>query len=174
MSEDSSVTTSGWNDPPSFLYTTNMHDPISIHSIPKPILLPWTQNDTQQLQPQQQQLQSQNYIPFNTVKTQSTKSSFIDIFRKSLTDNNHKFKPTILSNLTSKLDMLESSLQENILPSPVVQVLNELAEYILNKDFNKAYQLHIFLLADFPTHVNGWILAIKKIILAYQDSRVVM
>lgn len=161
MSQDTVVTTSGWNDPPSFPYTSNLPDQTS-PSLLEPILLPClqTQNEQQQNDVSLHKVSSEN---------QSVEISVISVLRKSLSDSNYKFKPTILLSLNSKLDILETSLQDKSLPTPVLLILTELARTIWNKDFFKAYQLHIRLLADFPTHVNGWILAVKKIILANQE-----
>ena len=168
MSQDNSVTTSGWNDPPSFTYAANLIDSSSVTSSPKPILLPCTQPDTQQQQ------QQHDYMTLHTVYNISEDKissdlPIISIFRKSLKNNCHKFKPSILVNLTTKLDLLDTSLQNSTLPDPILIVLSELAQAITAQDWTRAYQLHIKLLADYPTVVSGWILAIKKIILANQE-----
>ena len=163
MSQDTVITTSGWNDPPSYTYISNLPDQTSSVSLPKPILLPCLQT------PNEQQQQNSFALHKFSSETQLVEISVIHVLRKSLSDSNVKFKPTILLNLNSKLDILETSLQDKSLPSPVLLILTELARAICNKDFIKAYQLHIRLLADFPTHVNGWILAVKKIIIANQE-----
>ena len=159
------MTTSGWNDPPSFTYVASVVDPGLVTSSPKPILLPCTQ-------PDKQQQQQQDCITLHTVPTPSEFSNdipMISIFRKSLSDNSNKFKPSVLSNLTSKLDLLDTSLKNSTIPESVLLILTELSQSVTAQDWTKAYQLHIKLLADYPTFVNGWILAIKKIILANQD-----
>ena len=167
MSQDAVVSTSGWNDPPSFTYISNLPVQTSL-SLPEPILIPCLHTPNDQ---QQQQQQQQNDIAHRKVSTENqlVEISIINVLRKSLSDCNKQFKPTILLNLNSKLDILETSLQDKSFPSPVLLILTELASAIWNKDFILAYQLHIRLIADFPTHVNSWILAVKKIITANQE-----
>ena len=169
MSQENSITTAGWNDPPSFTYSANLMDSSSATTSPKPIMLPCTQSNAQQQQQQQGVAMTLHTVPNPSEDNIPINLPIITVFRKSLTDNNNKFKPSILLSLNSKLDLLDVALHDGTLPAPVLIILTELTEAVTAHDWNRAYQLHIRLLADYPTFVNGWILAIKKIVLANQE-----
>ena len=165
MSQEDSVTTSGWNDPPSFTYTTNIITTIPTSTPLKPILLPSPQLDTQpKLEEDAVTLYAASHQPES-----NSELSICELLRKCLSNSELKFKPSVFDSLSSKLELLETSLQTDSLPAPVLTVLSELANAISARDWSRSYQLHISLLADYPTHVNSWILAIKKIILVSQQ-----